>query len=172
MKNVDISIMSNEELIDLIAGVCLDGVKVKLPSSKVIMQKLDVSITQCAREQIHGTVDIDDYDECTKVEYLTGYISPQRKEEIENGANLTPEEHRHCTHVATRENIGDFFTAIDYSEVSDSHGRKLHFAAPCNSNCGSYSPNSDHKGPLSRLPYDKDMETQLDDGTIVNFTLC
>lgn len=163
--------MSSSELADRVVAVCLGELPDTLPSAEVLMQKLDLQ-DPIATLQETDPVDINDLDTESIAWLLRGFANPDRCHEIERGSALTSLEMKEVVKRATRSDFeGGRFSAYEYFRLVDSKGRSVYFVAQANSDCGSDFPHTDHEGPRPALPYVKDTEEQLEDGTIRNFVI-
>ncbi len=163
--------MNRSELSDRVVAVCLGELNDTLPSAESLMLKLDLGYPVATLQET-SAVDIKDLDEESLSWHLRDFASPERCKEVEQGSPLKPYEEREAVKRATRSVFeGGDFSAYEYFRLTDSKGRSVYFVALVNSDCGSYAPHSHHEGPYPSLPYNKDTEEQLDDGTIRNFVI-
>jgi hypothetical protein len=161
----------SSELADRVVAVCLGELNDTLPSSETLMHSLDLG-DPVATLQETEPVDINDLDAESIAWYLKDSATAERCHEIEQGAPLTSFEQeevaRRATHSSFEQGI---FSSYEYFRLNDSKGRSAYFVAQANSDCGSDFPHSNHEGPLATLPYQRDTEEQLRDGTVRNFVI-
>ena len=163
--------MTTENFADLVVAVCLGEIDADLPLPAECMELLSLN-SPIATAQVTNPVEIEDLDMESIVEKLEGFATHSRCEAISGGASLTQEETQHVVCAATKAEFDNgTFSAIEYFRLTDSKGRSVYFSAQSNSDCGSWARSSDHDGPLSNLPYDKDTEMQEADGTLINFCI-
>ena len=163
--------LSYEELVDHVVAVALGEKSDKLPPAEELMTKLDLG-DAVATESVTSPVDPDDLDPESCAGYLEKFASPERCAEIAEGAKLSPEEHLLVTKVATLDaEEGGTFDFVRYYRVTDSKNRSVYFSEVSGDDLGSCGPSSGHEGPMLSLPYESNTETQLEDGTVVNFCI-
>jgi hypothetical protein len=171
MSSPQLDEMEHEELTDYVIAVCLGETQAKLPPAEELMDMLGVD-DPIATEQITDPVEIEHLDSETIAYYLEGHASPKRCKAIEEGAELTAEEKNHVVSVATkREFEHGAFGSVEYFRVTDSKGRSVYFSAHSNSDCGVWAQSSGREGPMMTMPYDRDTQEQLEDGSFISFSL-
>jgi len=171
MSTPQLDKMEQEELTNYVIAVCLGEIQAQLPPAGEIMDMLGVE-EPIATEQITDPVDIEHLDPETIADYLEGLSSPKRCKAIEEGAQLTAEEKKHVVRLATKSEFEHGgFGSIEYYRVTDSKGRSVYFSAHSNSDCGVWAQSSGHGGPMTTMPYDRDTQEQLEDGSFISFCL-
>jgi hypothetical protein len=171
MSTPQLDKMEHEELTNYVIAVCLGEIQAQLPPAGEIMVMLGVD-EPIATEQITDPVDIEHLDPETIADYLEGLTSPKRCRAIEEGTQLTAEEKMHVVRLATkREFEHGGFGSIEYFRVTDSKGRSVYFSAHSNSDCGVWAQSSGREGPMMTMPYDRDTQEQLEDGSFISFSL-
>jgi hypothetical protein len=164
--------LSYEELADHVVAVALGEKKDKLPTAEKLMAELCMDEPIATASFTSPVEDPDDFEPENAVFYLEKSVDRSRLAEIERGAALTPEERAAVIKAATkRQADSGIFDFVRYYRVTDSRGRSVYFSEVSGDDLGSYGPSSGHEGPLLHLPYKEDTETQLDDGTVVNFCI-
>jgi hypothetical protein len=171
MSKPQLDEMEHEELTDYVIAVCLGEIQAQLPPAGELMEMLGVE-EPIATEQITNPVDIEHLDLETIADYLEGLASPKRRKAIEEGAELTVEEKKHVIRLATkREFERGGFGSVEYFRVIDSKGRSVYFSAYSNSDCGVWAQSSGYEGPMTAMPYHRNTEEQLEDGSFISFCI-
>ena len=162
---------TKEQLTDYVVTVALGEVKGKLPPAEELMSKLTLDDV-IATESVTSPVDPDDLDPESCAWHLRKHASAERCAEIANGATITPEERATVIKAATRRQADTgVFDFVRYYRVTDSKNRSVYFSEVSGDDLGSCGPSSGHEGPMLSLPYESNTETQLEDGTVVNFCI-
>ena len=167
----DAKCASPQELADHVVAVALGERKDQLPPAEELMTKLDLG-DPVATESVTSPVDPDDLDPESCARHLEKDASAERCAEIANGVTITPEERATVIKAATRRQADTgVFDFVRYYRVTDSKNRSVYFSEVSGDDLGSCGPSSGHESPMLSLPYESNTETQLEDGTVVNFCI-
>ncbi len=171
MNTSQLEEMAQADLADYVVAIGLGEKKGNLPPPQQLMAKLGLG-DPVATESVTSPVDPEHLDPESCAWHLKKHASPERCSEIANGATLSAEEWLLVTKAATIDaEQGGTFDFVRYYRVTDSRGRSVYFSEVSGDDLGSYGPSSYHDGPLLALPYDKDTDRQLEDGTVVKFVI-